>query len=240
MLAFRTYGPAAALHSHAFVQVVMPSRGVLELEVDGRGGRVDANHVAVIPAGAAHAFEASGPNRFIVLDAVRPIATPDLSALTDRVFVPIVPSLLSLTTWLQTMHAANVATAAANTTTIDAALADAWSSLALATLAAHPANTNAPRRTRKDPRAERVWRAIEARFAESLTVDALAADEGVSGRHLAALFREAYGTTVHAHLAGVRMKHALSLLETTSMPIAEVAARSGYCDQSALTRHLKA
>lgn len=68
MLDFRTYGPAAALHAHDFVQVVMPSRGVLEIEVDGRGGRVDAHHLAVIPAGATHAFEARGRNSFIVLD----------------------------------------------------------------------------------------------------------------------------------------------------------------------------
>ncbi|PZF97446.1 AraC family transcriptional regulator, partial [Nonomuraea aridisoli] len=42
------------------------------------------------------------------------------------------------------------------------------------------------------------------------------------------------------HLAQVRLRHALTLLETTALPIAEIAARTGYYDQSALTRHLKA
>lgn len=233
MLDFRSYGPAAALHAHDFVQVVMPSHGVLEIEVDGRGGRVDAHHLAVIPAGATHAFEARGRNSFIVLDAVQTNA-PDLSGLGERVFIPLMPSLKALTTWLLTTPMPEGATA------IDSASADAWSSLALATLASDPANASTSLRARRDPRAERVWRAIEHRFTEPLTVEALAAEEGVSGRHLAALFRASYGTTVHVRLAEVRMQHAVSLLETTSLPIVEVAARSGYYDQSALTRHLKA
>ncbi|MGD7350280.1 helix-turn-helix domain-containing protein, partial [Ralstonia pseudosolanacearum] len=37
-----------------------------------------------------------------------------------------------------------------------------------------------------------------------------------------------------------RLGHALRLLERTALPIAEIAARTGYYDQSALTRHLKA
>jgi transcriptional regulator GlxA family with amidase domain len=61
----------------------------------------------------------------------------------------------------------------------------------------------------------------------------------VSARRLATLFRATYGTTLHARLAEVRLRHALSLLEATALPIAEIAARTGYYDQSALTRHLK-
>jgi AraC-like DNA-binding protein len=235
MLGFRSYGPATALHSHDFVQVVMPSRGVLEMEVDGRGGRVDAHHAAVVPAGAVHVFGATGRNCFIVLDVGgQADDTPDLRGLGDRVFVPLTPGLRALTTWLRTAHAPQTAT------NIEASLADAWSSLALATLAAHPSNGATSPRVSFDARAERVWRAIDRRFAESLTLDELAAEVGLSGRRLAALFRAAYGTTVHARLAEVRVQHAVSLLESTSLPIVEVAARSGYYDQSALTRHIKA
>ena len=93
---------------------------------------------------------------------------------------------------------------------------------------------------RTDARAEQTWRTIDQRYADLLTLDELAADVGLSTRRLATLFRAAYGTTLHARLAAVRLHHALSLLETTSLPIAEVAARTGYYDQSALTRHLKA
>ncbi|CAJ0801546.1 HTH-type transcriptional activator RhaR [Ralstonia condita] len=229
MLDFRTYGRAAPPHAHDFMQVVMPARGVLEMDVDGRAGCVDTHHAALIPAGATHAFEATGANRFIVFDIpVQAADTPALEGLADRVFFPLTPGLRALTTWLQGASA------------VDAALASAWSSLALATLAAHPANQCARIHARPDARAERAWHAIEHRYAEPLTVEALAAEVGVSARRLATLFRGAYGITLHARLAEVRLRQALTLLETSALPIAEVAARCGYYDQSALTRHLKA
>lgn len=156
------------------------------------------------------------------------VDAPSLGGLADRVFFPLTPGLRALTTWLQ------------DAPIVDAVLANAWSSLALATLAAHPVNQAAQIRARPDARAERAWHAIEHRYAEPLTVDALAAEAGVSARRLATLFRATYGTTLHAHLAQVRLRHALTLLETTALPIAEIAARTGYYDQSALTRHLKA
>ncbi|MBB6592290.1 AraC family transcriptional regulator [Ralstonia solanacearum] len=235
MLDFRTYGLAAPPHAHDFMQVVMPSRGVLAMEVDGRAGCVDVHHAALIPAGAAHAFEAAGSNAFIVLDIATPVLeTPDLCALADRVFFALTPGLRALAAWLHSAHASHAGPV------LDPALAQAWSSLALATLAAHPANRSAQYRVRLDPRAERAWRMIDQHYAQPLTVDALAAEVGLSTRRLAALFRAAYGTTLHARLAEVRLGHALSLLERSTLPIAEIAARTGYYDQSALTRHLRA
>ncbi|WP_296223695.1 AraC family transcriptional regulator [Ralstonia sp. UBA689] len=235
MLDFRTYGLAAPPHAHDFVQVVMPARGVLEMDVDGRAGCVDTHHAALIPAGATHAFEAAGTNSFIVLDiAAQAIDAPDLGGLANRVFFPLTPGLRALTAWLQSAHAPHAGPV------LDATLANAWSSLALATLAAHPANQSTQIHARPDARAERAWHAIEQRYAEPLTADALAAEVGLSARRLATLFRAEYGTTLHARLAEVRLRHALSLLEATALPIAEIAARTGYYDQSALTRHLKA
>lgn len=235
MLDFRTYGLAAPPHAHDFVQVVMPARGVLEMDVDGRGGCVDTHHAALIPADATHAFEAAGTNTFIVLDiAAHAVEAPDLRGLADQVFFPLTPGLRALTAWLQSAHAPHAGPV------VDATLANAWSTLALATLAAHPANQSTQLRARTDARAERAWRTIDQRYADPLTLDELAADVGLSARRLATLFRAAYGTTLHARLADVRLGHALSLLETTALPIAEIAARTGYYDQSALTRHLKA
>ena len=50
MLDFRTYGVAAPPHAHDFMQVVMPARGVLEMDVDGRGGRVEQRRVGAVLA----------------------------------------------------------------------------------------------------------------------------------------------------------------------------------------------
>ncbi|WP_421739186.1 hypothetical protein [Caulobacter sp.] len=37
-LSFRRYGQDAPPHVHAFDQIVLPRRGVLEMEIDGRDG----------------------------------------------------------------------------------------------------------------------------------------------------------------------------------------------------------
>jgi quercetin dioxygenase-like cupin family protein len=49
-------------HAHGFDQIVLPRRGVLEMEIDGKGGRVDPGRAAVVPPGVSHAFAASGEN----------------------------------------------------------------------------------------------------------------------------------------------------------------------------------
>ena len=234
VLGYRTYGLTAPPHAHDFMQVVLPSRGILEMEVDGHTGCVDAHHAALIPAGAAHSFEAAGANHFIVLDvAAQRADMPDLRGLADRVFFPLTPGLRALTAWLRGACAPRAEHV------IDDALANAWSSLALATLAAHPVNRSTQLRARHDPRAERAWHLIDQRHAEPLTVCELAAEVGLSARRLATLFRATYGTTPHARLAEVRLQRALALLETTTLPFAEIAARTGYYDQSALNRHLR-
>lgn len=67
-LNFRSYGPAGHTHSHDHLQLVLPLRGSLELEIDGRGGRLDTLHGAVIVPGAAHVQAGSGHNRFLIVD----------------------------------------------------------------------------------------------------------------------------------------------------------------------------
>ncbi|MFX5574565.1 hypothetical protein ABTD77_19180, partial [Acinetobacter baumannii] len=107
----------------------------------------------------------------------------------DRVFFPLTPGLRALTAWLQSAHAPYAPSAGP---VVDATLANAWSTLALATLAAHPANQSTQLRARTDARAEQTWRTIDQRYADLLTLDELAADVGLSTRRLATLFRAAY------------------------------------------------
>lgn len=82
--------------------------------------------------------------------------------------------------------------------------------------------------------------AVGCRYTEPLTVDVFTAETGVSARRLATLFHVTYSIALHAHLVQVRLRHTLTLLKTAALPIAEIAARAGYYDQSALTRHLRA
>jgi AraC-like DNA-binding protein len=56
----RRYTGVHAAHTHDHAQVLLGLGGVLELEIEGRGLRVDASCGLVIPAGERHCFEAIG------------------------------------------------------------------------------------------------------------------------------------------------------------------------------------
>ncbi len=64
--------------------------------------------------------------------------------------------------------------------------------------------------------------------AEGASVEALAARLGVTGRHLRRLFLRHWGASPSAVARTARVQRAKRLLDTTSMPIAEVALVAGF------------
>lgn len=83
---FRQYRSETQSHSHdGFHQVIIADHGVLDLEVEGRGGRVAGHQIAFVPAGDRHAYHAVGMNRFLVLDVdVCDAAQTGIEALWDK------------------------------------------------------------------------------------------------------------------------------------------------------------
>lgn len=69
-----------------------------------------------------------------------------------------------------------------------------------------------------------------------LLVADLAAACGLSRSVFMRAFKATTGATPHQWLLGQRIERAKILLATTRMPIAEIASRSGFADQSHLTR----
>lgn len=76
------------------------------------------------------------------------------------------------------------------------------------------------------------------RHGEALRLEELAAETGLTVFQLIGLFKRTVGLTPHAYLTQVRLNAACRLLRG-DMPLAEVAAASGFYDQSAMTRHFK-
>lgn len=63
----RSYCGDYAAHSHNFTQILFGLSGCLEVEVDGRGVRIDAATGLVIPANRAHSYSTdSGASVFLV------------------------------------------------------------------------------------------------------------------------------------------------------------------------------
>lgn len=77
---------------------------------------------------------------------------------------------------------------------------------------------------------------MEGHFAEPLSVTQLATLAHYSERQFIRLFRETLCCTPSAYLTNLRMQKARELLKTTSLPMAEIAARCGYCDSNYFSR----
>ncbi|WP_394550772.1 helix-turn-helix domain-containing protein [Agromyces sp. MMS24-JH15] len=86
---------------------------------------------------------------------------------------------------------------------------------------------------------ERAMRYLEERVDGDVRVSDLARLVGVSPSHLGALFREATGGGVLAHHTGLRMARARQLLDTTALPVAEVAREVGYPDPLYFSRQFR-
>jgi AraC family transcriptional regulator of arabinose operon len=86
---------------------------------------------------------------------------------------------------------------------------------------------------------ERAIRYLEARVDGSIRVTELASLVAMSPSHLTALFRESTGGGPGAFHTSLKMAKARRLLDTTSMPVSQVAAAVGYADALYFSRHFR-
>jgi AraC-like DNA-binding protein len=79
---------------------------------------------------------------------------------------------------------------------------------------------------------------LSGNLTEALRLAELAAEVGLSPFHAARLFAQATGLPPHAWRNQVRLQRALAPLRA-GVPVADVAAASGFADQSHFTRHFR-
>jgi AraC family transcriptional regulator len=75
--------------------------------------------------------------------------------------------------------------------------------------------------------------------SEDLTLEVLAQQAGFSPYHFHRLFQQTTGETPHQRVRRERLEHAQCLLKSTTLSLAEVAAETGFADQSYFTRVFK-
>jgi len=80
---------------------------------------------------------------------------------------------------------------------------------------------------------------VEADPGQPWTTEAMAVATGLSVSRLHALFREERDTSPHAWLLDLRLARVRTWLAQTGLPIAELALRAGFSEQSALTRAMR-
>lgn len=227
----RRYDGEVQLHVHDYHQVVLPLNGVMDMEIGGRCGLVAAGRGAFIAANASHAFRAPPANRFVVADlpaTVQGGSGPwaDLEHCQRPAFFTITPPIQSLIDYL---------TATVGEAPASPAMSASWCRLLAETLkgpSGRPAAAG-------EAIVERATAFMRAHLARPITVTDIARASGASATRLHDLFRKRTGGTPHGRLAELRLDAAMRLLTTTTLPIAEIAVRTGHADQSALTRKLR-
>ena len=83
------------------MQAVLPVRGALDIEVDGRDGRVESARIVVIAPGTGHDQSADGDNRFLLLNC--PLAlfgVGRMQPLRQRPFLSATPRMQRLAAYL--------------------------------------------------------------------------------------------------------------------------------------------
>ncbi|MBO0839426.1 MAG: helix-turn-helix transcriptional regulator [Sciscionella sp.] len=77
---------------------------------------------------------------------------------------------------------------------------------------------------------------MDARYAEPLVIDDLAAAAGCSRYHFIRLFTQAYGETPGAYLARRRIERAKDLLRSANLTVTEICMLVGYASLGTFSR----
>lgn len=219
----RSYGRVRESDRHAFAQIVLPLDGAVSLEIEGRERMLDPLQAAFVAPGAWHSQAADGLNRSFIVDVAPAAIDPAVGArLHERRFAPLGPEARKLVEFMRLLADRGAATPP---------LVAGWAPLLLDTLV-----LDAPRpRSRLDALLARV----EADPGAPWTAESMARCAGLSPSRLHALFREEVGATPRDWLLQLRLARVCAWLGAGDLPIAELALRAGFSDQSALTRAMR-
>ena len=86
---------------------------------------------------------------------------------------------------------------------------------------------------------QRICEYIESHLDQKVALDALASMAGLSTHHFARAFHQSVGMPPHSYLLSRRLERAERMLRETRLPLAEIAAATGFADQSHLARHFR-
>ena len=80
---------------------------------------------------------------------------------------------------------------------------------------------------------------MQDRLGENLSLNAVAAEAGLSVFHFARLFKQTTGLAPHQYLVQCRVERAKQLIIASTASTADIAQQVGFCDQSHLTVHFR-
>lgn len=86
---------------------------------------------------------------------------------------------------------------------------------------------------------QRVLAFIRARLDQTITVDELAGEAGMSPSHFSRVFKETLGSTPMQYVMAYRIEQAAMMMRDAARPLGDVALACGFADQAHFTRSFK-
>lgn len=219
-------------HDHDFHQIVIGLDGHAEFEIEGLGGRIAALSGCIVPANHVHYYEGIGANRQLILDL--PDDAPALSGIyREHARLFDAPRFFTLDEPLHTYLNFLVQELAQPQATQGDLLAATFLGCLRARLPQNTAGSASGRRRSIDLSAldDFIQRNLERR----LGVADLADRACLSVAHFSECFRDQAGVTPYQYLLRHRLTAARRLLVESRLPLNEIAARTGFASQSALS-----
>ncbi|WP_110647395.1 AraC family transcriptional regulator [Salinicola peritrichatus] len=221
-------------HHHDYHQIVIGLSGYAEFEIAGHGGVVAPLSGCLVPANVEHYYEGIGDNRQLIIDLPDDAVSltggqRELRRLFDR------PGYFSLDESLQ--HYLNFLVqemARAQHAPGDLLVTTLLSSLH-ARLGATLLSPPAARRLARLLDIARLERYVHERLNRRISVADLARVACLSEAHFAERFRDQTGLTPYQFVMRLRLDTARQLTTSTQLPLAEIAERTGFANQSALS-----
>lgn len=209
----RRYLAPTGLECHAHAQWVLPVQGELQFEVGGAGGHLDLLQGAFVAPGETHDLEGVGENCCLIIDCPAELLDDDTLGHLCRQRWLALPGDVRLQ--LRGIGAGGIG------------------GDPLPRLLRHfaPAGSGA--------RLQALCMAVNAAPGRDWTVARMAAEVGVSGSRLHALFAREFGLSPLAWVGAARLRWAKRQLLGGSAGISEIALQAGYSEQSALTRAMR-
>lgn len=230
-LSVRRYGESHGSHSHEHFQVLVGLTGTLELEVEGRGQRINPGDGLIIAPSDRHDFEAPSGAACLVLDSDNASWSRCRPGLDRGAMVAPLAQYLAQSVAQSLAHSLGdtslrnaMPLAVANG---PALLLEAWQPGA-------PVAVN--HRRAIDWAALRAW--AEQHASTSLSVADFAGKVYLSSAQFHDRCREELDMTPMAWVRAIRL-HLARQLRAEGLPVSEVARRCGYHSPSALTAAMR-
>ncbi len=219
----RSYRGETPSERHAFVQIVLPVAGQLEIDVCGQQERLSPSRGVLVHKNTSHTQTSTVSNRSLVVDMDEQAVGADmLDKFSSKPFIDLSLRTTKLTQYMHNMLQKGEG---------DARAALAWAPILIASLSDESPDLKY--------RLSVLKALVEIDPFMPWSLERMADQADISVSRLHAVFREQFDETPHLWLADIRMTKIRELLANSSLPIAEIADRAGFADQTALTRAMK-